>query len=88
MEIKPINIIREMEKEFNPIIEGMKKATIIKEAIASVELDKGQTQTITPEKEFNLDEEIHKIEKRNRFGIEFSNDKETLIKLKKQKNGK
>jgi len=48
-----------MEKEY-PIIEGIKKASMIKEAIASVELDKGQTQTFSeePKKEFNLSEKI------------------------------
>lgn len=51
-----------MEKEFNPIIEGMKKACITKEAIASIELDKGQTQTFE-EKEFNLSKKIDNLEK-------------------------
>jgi len=38
-----------MKKISDSIFEGMKKAAIAKEAIASVELDKGQTQTFIEE---------------------------------------
>ncbi len=54
-----------VEKENNPIIEGMKKASMIKEAVASVALDKGQTQTFSEEdrKEPTLSEELIRLAK-------------------------
>ena len=43
-------ILKKAEKEEkNPIIEGIKNAAMTKEAIASVELDRGQTQTFSEE---------------------------------------
>jgi len=49
-----------MTEENNSIIEGMKKAAMIKEAIASIALDKGQTQTFSEEdrKEPTLSDKI------------------------------
>ena len=65
------------------VIEGMKKAAIIKEAVASVALDKGQTQTFSKDdrKEPTLSE---KINDRNIFNgfIHWTDVKECFKKLK------